>query len=100
MKHLAIVLCLTAAPVFAQTPPPSTTSQPEPQSSRPAASPELKETRDAMRQACAPDVASLCKDVNRGGGKIAECLHYNREHLSPGCLAAWQKLRALHSYEH
>jgi hypothetical protein len=90
---VAAALLVVAVPALAQTPgaPPASSTPPAEKSERHAA-------RDAMREACAADVASFCKDVEPGGGKLRECLHYNREHLSPGCLAAWQKLRAVRGY--
>jgi len=90
---------MLAAPALAQTPPAAGAPQQNQQTARPPATPELRDARAAMRQACAPDIANICKDVEPGGRRIIECLRNNREHLSPGCLAAWQKLRALRSYE-
>ena len=91
---VAVALLAIAAPALAQTPgtPPASNTPPAAQKS------ERHAARDAMREACAADVANFCKDVQPGGGKLRECLHYNREHLSPGCLAAWQKLRAVRGY--
>jgi hypothetical protein len=93
LKQLVVAAALfaIAVPVLAQTP-----GAPPAPNAPPAA--ELHADRDAMRQACAADIANFCKDVQPGGGKLRECLHYNRDHLSPGCLAAWQKVRAVRGY--
>jgi hypothetical protein len=93
LKQLVVAAALLAAavPVLAQTPgAPNTPPAGE--------KPELRAAREAMSQACATDIATLCKGVQPGGGKLRECLHYNRDHLSPGCLAAWQKVRAVRGY--
>ncbi|HTW34677.1 MAG TPA: cysteine rich repeat-containing protein [Rhizomicrobium sp.] len=96
---VAVSLLTIAVPVLAQTPGAPPAQGPQGDSAAPVqATPELRAAREAMRQACAADIASLCKDVQPGRGKLRECLHYNRDHLSPGCLAAWQKIRAVHGY--
>ncbi len=47
------------------------------------------EGRAAMR-ACAPDAAKLCKDVQRGGGRVIECLKSHQSELSPACSEAME----------
>jgi hypothetical protein len=37
---------------------------------------------------CADDIAKLCKEVNPGGGRLAECLKENEKELSPACAAS------------
>ena len=39
------------------------------------------------RGACREDVQKLCAGVERGGGKIRECLTSNMDKLSDGCKA-------------
>ena len=39
------------------------------------------------RGACRGDVQKLCAGVERGGGKIRECLSSNMDKLSDGCKA-------------
>ena len=101
LKQLVVAASLFAVgvPVLAQTPGAPPVQGRQGDNAAPVAeTPELRAAREAMRQACAPDIATLCKGVQRGGGKLRECLHYNRDHLSPECLAAWQKIRAVHEY--
>jgi hypothetical protein len=53
---------------------------------------------EAASRPCAEDAARLCKDVPKGGGKIANCLREHKDELSPACrdrvAAAKQKARA------
>lgn len=100
LKQLAVVALLAATPALAQTPPPAApqTAPADAPTGRPMVTPEMKAAREAMRQACTPDVQNFCKDVQPGGRRIGECLRTNRDHLSPDCLAAWQKLRAVRGY--
>jgi hypothetical protein len=40
----------------------------------------------AQRQGpCADDVAKFCKDVQPGGGRMAQCLKQHEQELSPAC---------------
>ena len=43
--------------------------------------------RGSGRGACREDVQKLCADVDRGGGKIRECLTSNMDKLSDACKA-------------
>ena len=40
--------------------------------------------------ACKQDVQTLCADVQRGGGRIMECLKSHADKVSPDCKAAMQ----------
>jgi hypothetical protein len=42
----------------------------------------------AVAQACKPDIEKFCKDVQRGGGRIAQCLQANAADLSADCRKA------------
>ena len=44
--------------------------------------------RGAMREACKADVEKYCSDVQRGGGRIAECLDKQHDALSEACQKA------------
>jgi hypothetical protein len=50
--------------------------------------------RGMLREACKSDVASLCKDVQPGGGRIKECLQTNKDKLSQGCKDAIATMKA------
>jgi hypothetical protein len=96
-SHLAVAIAflLVAAPSFAQpSPPPQGSPGAMAPMARPPATPEMKEARHAMCQACAADYKSLCGDVEMGGGKIMQCLKSHRTQLSAECKDAWGKLRA------
>jgi len=41
--------------------------------------------RGAMREACKADVEKYCSDVQRGGGRIGECLNKQHDQLSEAC---------------
>jgi hypothetical protein len=49
--------------------------------------------RDAMK-ACEPDVKALCANVERGGGRIAQCLRDNRDKVSVECKTQMQAMGA------
>lgn len=59
------------------------------QEARKAARERAKQKRDA----CADDVKKFCADVQSGGGRIHACLKKNREQLTEGCRATFQKRR-------
>ncbi len=46
---------------------------------------ELKRKYDEAQQACAEDVRKFCKDIQPGGGRIAQCLEGHAAELSPAC---------------
>jgi hypothetical protein len=52
-----------------------------------------REERIIVSSACGPDFAMYCRGLRPGLGRIAACLHYNRNNLSPRCQ---QALIALH----
>ena len=39
----------------------------------------------SVRAACAADVRTLCAGVQRGGGRIIQCMQDQHEQLSEGC---------------
>jgi malate/lactate dehydrogenase len=39
----------------------------------------------AKPQACSADIATFCKDVQSGGGRIVKCLNEHSSKLSPAC---------------
>jgi Cysteine rich repeat len=43
---------------------------------------------------CAADVKKLCKDVQPGEGRIAQCMKEHEKELSPGCKENIKKLKA------
>jgi peptide subunit release factor 1 (eRF1) len=46
-----------------------------------------------QRGPCADDIAKLCKDVNPGGGRLANCLKEHEKELSPACAASIKETR-------
>jgi hypothetical protein len=56
----------------------------------PAPTPEQKAARDAVRQACATDVQSLCS--GKQGHEAMQCLRSNADKVSSGCKDAMSKL--------
>jgi len=46
------------------------------------------------RRACEADIKSLCGDVQRGGGRIGQCLREHKDQVSDGCKAALMSARA------
>jgi predicted outer membrane protein len=97
MKALILAASLAALPALAQDNAPPQQNAPQGAST---ATPEVRAARQAMRQACAPDAATFCKDVQPGGGKIMACLREHRTELSAGCQAAWQNVRAARGASH
>jgi hypothetical protein len=89
---VAAALLLSISSALAQMPAPQT--QPMPAAGVHAkATPEVKEARKAMRQACMEDVHTLCSDAQPGGGKLMQCLKTHRDQVSAGCKSAFQHLR-------
>jgi hypothetical protein len=91
---------LVAAPAPAQAPAHAVASAPAPAAI--AAPPPMepapllvtpREERFIVRSACGADFAMHCGGLRPGLGRIAACLHYNRNNLSPRCQ---QALMALH----
>ena len=50
--------------------------------------------RQALRQACGPEVKQLCAGVSPGGGRIMECVKSKKDQLSETCTAALAKAKA------
>jgi hypothetical protein len=44
--------------------------------------------RGAMREACKADFEKYCSDVQRGGGRVVECLNKQHDQLSEACRTA------------
>jgi hypothetical protein len=89
-------LCAVPAQTFAQTPAhasaaPATCAKGEngrtPSAQRIAA-------RQAMRQACAADMAQFCAGVPAQCGEKHQCMMSHASQLSPACASALQNLRA------
>ena len=63
-------------------------------------SPELRQARQAMMQACAADYAKFCADVPApaagagGGGGRMQCLRQHASEMSDGCRSSMQAMRA------
>lgn len=47
----------------------------------------------AAARPCQADIEKFCADVNRGGGRIAQCLRKHYDELSTECKARGQELR-------
>jgi len=80
----AAVAAPVAAPARISAPPPM---EPAPLLVAP------REERFIIRSACGADFAMYCGGLRPGLGRVAACLHYNRNNLSPRCQ---QALMALH----
>ncbi len=52
---------------------------------------EAKEHHDAKQEACKGDVEKLCKDVQKGEGRIRDCLKSHESSLSADCKATFDK---------
>jgi Cysteine rich repeat len=50
----------------------------------------------ALRGACRADIEQLCAGVQRGGGKIMQCLREHQDGVSADCKAAMSDARASH----
>jgi len=46
--------------------------------------------RGGAMAACKQDVQTLCADVQRGAGRIMQCLNSHADKVSPDCKAAMQ----------
>lgn len=44
-------------------------------------------SKTAMREACKDDFMRLCMNVQRGGGRILQCLNSHLNELAPACRA-------------
>lgn len=57
---------------------------------------EAPPPRGGPMSACKLDVQTLCADVQRGGGRIMQCLKSHADKVSPDCKAAIQTARDRH----
>ena len=48
----------------------------------------------AVRGACRADIEQLCAGVQRGGGRIMQCLREHQDGVSPDCKSAMAAARA------
>ena len=94
---LAAALLLSISPALAQAPQSSAPQSSAPQApaagAHAKATPEVRDARKAMRQACMEDVHTLCSDAQPGGGKMMQCLKSHKDQVSTGCKSAFQHLR-------
>ena len=94
---VAAVLLFSLAPALGQAPDslPRQRQQPGGAGTSGGAkpSPELKQARRALRQACLEDIRALCTGTESGGGKIMMCLRSHSDQVSEGCKAATRHLR-------
>jgi hypothetical protein len=88
---LAAALLLSISPALAQVPAQQPSAPQAPAHAK--ATPEMKEARKAMRQACMEDAHTLCADTQAGGGKLMQCLRAHKEQVSAPCKSAFQHLR-------
>ena len=58
------------------------------------ASPEMRQARQAMMQACSADFAKFCADAQAGGGGRMQCIRAHASELSDGCRGSMQAMRA------
>jgi hypothetical protein len=94
MRLILPVFALIAAFSISASAQPSAAPSNGPAAIHEPASPEVRAARVAMRQACAPDIKSLCADVQQGGGKVMQCLRSHAAQLSETCKSAAANLRA------
>jgi hypothetical protein len=87
-------LCAVPAQMSAQTSAPMTTCN-KPQNAR-TPSPQRVAAMQAMKQACAADMAQFCAGVPAQCGERHQCLMSHAAQLSPACAGAMQNLRATH----
>ncbi len=76
-----------AGAAFAQQPPPGGGGGPG------GGSPEMQAARQAMREACAADMKTLCD--GKQGREAFMCLRENADKTSQGCKDAQAKMRAM-----
>ena len=50
---------------------------------------QIQQKFQAAREACQPDVAKFCSDVQPGGRRIVACLKQHAAELSDACRAQW-----------
>ena len=119
MRRLALAAVLAFLPfvAVAQDAPPAPPSPPSPPapgappSGRPAITPEMQSALQAMRAACAADVARLCPDTQaaarpggegggHGRGDAMRCMMQHAADLSPACTQAIGAVRALRRSDH
>lgn len=62
-----------------------------------AAAQSAEQPRQAVRQACASDVHTLCAGVLPGGGRIKQCIIDKHDQLSDGCKDALLAARAMNT---
>lgn len=96
---MAAMLLVSLAPALAQPQAPVLQQQ---QQQQPGAtgvpgqakpSPELRQARRAVRQACMEDIRTLCAGSEPGGGRVLMCLRSHKDQVSDGCKAATAHLR-------
>ncbi len=87
MKLIRITFGLALMPVaaFAQEPPASPSASP---------SASAMAQRWLAMKTCALDVRTLCPGIQRGGGRIAQCLMANAAKVSVRCRDAIKRMRA------
>ncbi|KPF46898.1 cysteine rich repeat-containing protein [Rhizobium sp. AAP43] len=60
---------------------------------RPALTPETRAKLITAARACRPDMKRHCANVERGEGRILQCLKAHQSQLAPDCVSAMQALR-------
>jgi hypothetical protein len=55
---------------------------------------EVKAKVEAMANACKSDIEKFCAGVEKGQGRILQCLKTNASGLSDSCKAFWSKAKA------
>ena len=95
---MAAMLLVSLAPALAQPQAPVLQQQQQqpgaagvPGQAKP--SPELRQARRAVRQACMEDIRTLCAGSEPGGGRVLMCLRSHKDQVSDGCKAATAHLR-------
>ena len=96
IRSLVLATALLAAPAaFAQDAQPAPSTPGGRGGYGQTASPEMREARRKMTEACSADVQTFCPDAPAGGGGRMQCLREHAADLSDGCKAAMQSMRAL-----